>query len=355
MSVFDHPEFDDHEQVLFVSEEKIGLYGIIALHSTALGAAAGGCRMHPYQSTDDALTDVLRLSKGMSYKNSVAGLPLGGGKSVVIADPNRADKHTLLKAFAEHVQSLAGRYWTAIDVGVGPEDADVMAERSDYIFARASQYEKGFNPSSFTALGGFVGIKAVVNHVWGERSLKGMRFAIQGLGATGSDLAKRLSEEGAQLVVADVDEDRVKNIVERYGAQAVAPELIHAANVDVFVPCAMGAIVNDRTIPEIKAKAICGLANNQLADESHGDMLLKHNIAYVPDYVVNAGGMIGASTVIYDIPDRKKSEQKIHGLYDAISSILNVADAQNRSTSFVANKIAKDRINAARTGEDTHG
>lgn len=303
--------------------------------------------MYPYKSTNDALTDVLRLSKGMSYKNSVAGLPLGGGKSVVIADPKRPDKHKLLKAFSHHVQNLSGRYWTAIDIGVGPADADIMAEQCDFIFARASQYEQGFNPSSFTALGGFVGIKAVVSHVWGKQNLNGMRFAIQGLGATGSDLAKRLNEEGAQLVVADVDENRVKDTVERYGAEAVLPEHVHRSDVDVFVPCAMGAVLNDQTIPEIKAKAICGLANNQLANERHGVVLQNRNIAYVPDYVVNAGGMIGASTIIYETPNREKSEQKIHNLYDTITSILKTADIQKKSTSEVADSLAKDRINAS--------
>jgi len=347
MSVFEHPEFDAHEQVLFVTDPRIGLFGIIALHSTALGAAAGGCRMHPYQSTDDALTDVLRLSKGMSYKNAVAGLPLGGGKSVIVAEPNRPDKHRLLKKFAEHVQSLSGRYWAAIDVGVGPEDADVMAEHCDYIFARASQYEKGFNPSSFTALGGYIGIKAVVAHIWGERSLNGMRFAIQGLGATGADLAKKLHDEGAELVVADVQEDRVKDMVDKYGAEPVPPEKIHSARVDVFVPCALGAILNDQTIPDIKAKAICGLANNQLASDYHGNALLKRNITYVPDYVVNAGGMIGASTIIFDVPDRQQSENKIRNLYDSISSILKAAESENLSTVDVANRIAIDRINSA--------
>ena len=160
MSLFDHSDFDNHENVLFCTDHKTGLRGIIALHSTELGPAAGGCRMHPYKTELEALTDVLRLSKGMTYKNAVAGLPLGGGKCVIIADPTSANKHDILRAFASHIQSLQGLYWTAIDIGVGPHDADVMAKSCDYIFARASQYEQGFNPSSFTALGGFVGIEA---------------------------------------------------------------------------------------------------------------------------------------------------------------------------------------------------
>jgi len=344
MSVFDHTDFDNHEQVLFVTDETIGLLGIIAIHSTALGPAAGGCRMHPYPSTDDAITDVLRLSKGMSYKNAMAQLPLGGGKAVIIADPTRTDKHELLRAFSKSVQSLAGQYWTAIDIGVGPEDADIMAEQCDYIFARASQYPPGFNPSSFTALGGFTGIRAAVNYVWGRDDLSGLRVAIQGLGATGADLAGRLHEAGATLIVSDIRESAVTDMVERYNAVAVAPDAIHAQDADVFAPCAMGAILNDHTIPEIKARVICGLANNQLDAASHGDALVTKGIAYVPDYVVNAGGVMGASTVIFTKPDREVSEKKILGLFDTIVSILKAADEQGVSSAEVADTLARIRI-----------
>ena len=259
--VFDHPDFDAHEQVIYCNDETVGLKAIIALHSTTLGPAAGGCRMHPYASEKDALTDVLRLSKGMTYKCSVAGLPLGGGKCVIIADPSDPQKPELLRAFAGHVQSLAGRYWTAIDVGIGPDDADVMAERCDYIFARASQYEPGFDPSEFTALGGFMGIKAVGDAVFGRSDLKGLRVAIQGLGATGYALSGHLRNAGAELVVADVRTDAVNRVVKAFGATPTDPGQIHAADVDVFAPCALGAGLNDQTIPQIKAKAICGLAN----------------------------------------------------------------------------------------------
>ena len=342
--IFNHPDFDNHEQVLFVSNESVGLTGIIALHSTALGPAAGGCRMHAYESTEDALTDVLRLSKGMSYKNSAAGLPLGGGKAVIIAHPDSKNKNELLRAFSLHVQSLAGRYWTAIDIGVGPEDADIMAAHCDYIFARASQYESGFNPSSFTALGGFTGIRAAVSHVWGKASLKGMRVAIQGLGATGADLAARLHEAGATLVVTDVKEPLVQEVVSKYGATAVAPDAIHAQDVDIFAPCAMGSILNDQTIPDIKAKVVCGLANNQLTKPQHGALLVEHGITYVPDYVVNAGGMLGASTVIFSKPDRATSEKNILGLFDTIGSILDTAKQKQLPTADVADQLAQNRI-----------
>ena len=182
MAVFEQIDFAGHEQVLFCHDESIGLYGIIAIHSTALGPAAGGCRMYPYESSTEALKDVLRLSKGMSYKNALAGLPLGGGKSVIIADPKSDNKDQLLKAFSKHVQGLTGKYWTAIDVGVGPKDADILAENCDYIFARASQYPEGFNPSLFTALGGFTGIRATAKYLWNRDNLNGLKVAVQGLG-----------------------------------------------------------------------------------------------------------------------------------------------------------------------------
>ena len=346
--IFDHPDFDAHEQVIFCNDPSLGLKAIIALHSTALGPAAGGCRMHPYASEEEALTDVLRLSKGMTYKSAVAGLPLGGGKCVIIADPRDPKKPELLRAFANHVQSLAGRYWTAIDIGVGPGDADILAERCDYIFARASLYEPGFNPSEFTALGGFMGVKAVGEAVFGRPDLKGLRVAVQGLGATGYALSKHLHEEGAKLVVADVRTDAVARVVSEFGATPADPEHIHAADVDLFAPCALGAGLNDQTIPEIKAKAICGLANNQLAEDRHGEALQRAGIAYVPDYVVNAGGMMGASTVIFTEPSREASIRKIEGLKDTIKKILIRAATEGRPTSEIANAMAMERINSGR-------
>jgi len=346
MTVFEHPDFDDHEQVIFCSDVTTGLHGIIAIHSTARGPAAGGCRMYPYGSLESALTDVLRLSKGMSYKNAVAGLPLGGGKGVIIADPSSAPKAALLGGFARHVQSLAGRYWTAIDIGVGPTDADIMAEHCDYIFARASQYEPGFNPSSFTALGGFVGIKAAVAHVFNRTDLKGIRVAIQGLGASGGELAKHLHEAGAMLVVSDVRQDAVDNAIEKFGAIAVNPDEIHASDVDVFAPCAMGAVLNESSIEQVQAKVICGLANNQLHTSDDGARVKAKGIAYVPDYVVNAGGMMGASTVIFDTPSYEKSIDRIHGLHETISDILRQSDDTGQPSSAIADNMARVRIQA---------
>ncbi len=344
MHIFDHPDFDQHEKVLFCTDASVGLKGIIAIHSTALGPAAGGCRMHPYATEEEALTDVLRLSKGMTYKSSVAGLPLGGGKCVIVADPTVPHKKDLLRAFAKHVQSLAGLYWTAIDIGVGPEDADVMAEDCDYIFARASQYEPGFNPSSFTALGGFVGVQAGVQAVFGRDDLSGLKIAVQGLGATGYDMCRQLNAVGADLIVADVRVDAVDRVVAEFGAKPVAADAIHAKDVDVFAPCAMGAVLNDDTIPQIKAKLICGLANNQLAEDRHGAFLMERGIAYVPDFVVNAGGMMGASTVIFEEPSREGSLKRIHGLHGTILSILERSKAEAKPSSDIANMMAEERI-----------
>lgn len=343
--IYQHSDFDQHEQVIFCHDPDIGLRAIIAIHSTALGPAAGGCRMHPYASEEEALTDVLRLSQGMSYKNAVAGLPLGGGKCVIIADPDDPKKPEVLRAFAKHVQSLQGRYWTAIDIGVGPKDADIMAEQCDYIFARASQYEEGFNPSSFTAYGGFIGIKASIKSVLKRDNFKGVRVAIQGLGATGYALSKHLHEAGASLMVADVRSDVVDKAVEEFKATAVAPDLIHSVDADVFAPCALGAGLNNKTIPEIKAKIICGLANNQLKEINHGEMITDRGITYIPDYVVNAGGMMGASTAIFSELSREKSLRQIETLGQTITMIIDRAKTEGKPTAEIADTIAKERIN----------
>jgi leucine dehydrogenase len=346
--VFDHPEFDGHEQVLFCGDAASELRAIIAVHSTALGPAAGGCRMFPYASFDDALTDVLRLSRGMSYKNAVAGLALGGGKAVIVADPGSPNKADLLRALATHVQSLGGRYWTSIDVGVGPKDADVLAERCDYVFARAAEYPEGFNPSEFTALGGFAGVRAVARHVFGRDDQRGMRVAVQGLGSAGSRLCRLLLDAGAELVVADISEHAVASAVDSYGATAVDPAAIHAQAVDIFAPCALGGVVNDATLSEIQARAVCGLANNQLAEPRHGAAMWSRRITYVPDYVVNAGGMIGASGTIFGKHDEDASRRKIEGIYDTILEILRRSDATGRPPFEIADDLARGRIAAAR-------
>ena len=347
MDIFSQANFDDHEQVIFVTDAAADLRGIIAIHNTALGPAAGGCRMQPYESVDDALNDVLRLSRGMTLKNAVAGLPLGGGKCVIIAEPNAPNKKARLQAMARHVQRLGGRYWTAIDVGVSPEDADVMAKVCDYIFARASEYPDGFNPSHFTAFGGFNGIRAVAHHLRGTDDLAGLRVAVQGVGATGADLTERLVKHGAVVTIADVNEHAVAQIVDKHSVSAVEPGRIHAQDVDVFAPCALGAVVNDTTIRELKARAVCGLANNQLGHPRHGKQLYDRGIAYVPDFVVNAGGMMGASTLIFSKPDREKALARIEGIYTTVSNILERSRDQGTPSADIAEEMALSRIRSS--------
>ncbi|MGO1654381.1 MAG: Glu/Leu/Phe/Val dehydrogenase dimerization domain-containing protein [Brevibacterium yomogidense] len=352
MKLFDHPEFDHHEQVVFCHDPATGLRAIIAVHDRSLGPAAGGCRMHPYASEEEALTDVLRLSRGMSYKNAVAGLPLGGGKCVIIADPARPDKADVLRAFSRHVQSLGGRYWTAIDVGVGPEDADVLAEECDFVFARASQFPPGVSASTFTALGAFTSMRAGIAHVWGRgdrdtSDLQGMRVAVQGLGGTGRELCRLLHEAGAQLVVADVAQAAVDSVVADFGAEAVAPDRIHAADVDVFAPCALGGVVNGDTIEEITAKLVSGIANNQLAAPAHGRRLLEKGITFVPDFVANAGGMMAAGVSIYDELSIDSARATVLSLFDSITEVLTEAEREGLPTAEVAERIGRDRMAAA--------
>lgn len=341
---FSHRSFDDHEQVLFCHDAESGLQAIIAIHDTTLGPAAGGCRMQPYDNIDDALDDVLRLSQGMTYKNAMASLPLGGGKCVIIADPASPQKPELLRAFSRHVQSLGGRFWTAIDVGVGPADAEILAEGCDYIFANASRYPVGFNPSSYTALGGYIAMQAAAKHLWGVTDLAGRSVAIQGLGAAGGGLAAHCHQAGADLVVADIRPEAVDHAVATYDAVAVDSERIHAHDVDIFAPCALGGGLNDTTIGEMHAHLVCGLANNQLAESRHGEMLRAADITYVPDYVANGGGIAAAGSLIYSAPTDQEIDARIAAMAETVTEILVMADKQSRATSDVADEIARARI-----------
>jgi leucine dehydrogenase len=346
-SVFSHRSFDNHEQVIFVADNKSALCGIISIHNTVLGSAAGGCRMYPYSSVDDALNDVLRLSRGMTLKNSAAGLPLGGGKCVIIADPSAGNKEQLLRAMARHVQRLAGHYWTAIDIGVNADDADIMAEECDYIFARASEFTGDDSAAHYTALGGFQGVRAVANYLRGHDDLRGLRVAVQGVGQTGADLISQLVERNVEVVAADINEHTLAEVSQKFAIRTVAPEVIHAQEVDVFVPCAMGAVLNDKTIPELKCAGIAGLANNQLERPEHGQQLLERNIAYAPDFIVNAGGMIRAGMPIFSKPDNELALKNIEGLFDTIGGILRESRDHKLPTEAIAERIAIERINLA--------
>ncbi|MBT3139493.1 leucine dehydrogenase [Ruegeria litorea] len=346
--VFSHPSYDNHEQVLFVSDEESGLKGIIGIHSTALGPAAGGCRMYPYMSTEDALKDVLRLSRGMTMKNSATGIPVGGGKCVIIGDPNSPQKEARLRAMARHVQRLGGSYWTAIDVGVSAEDADTMAEECDYIFARASQFETDFPPAKFTSTGGFHGVRAATTFLRGSDDMTGLRVAVQGVGQTGADLIAQMSARGADIVATDVNKEALARMVSDFGVTAVAPNEIYAQDVDVFAPCAMGGILNDDTLPQLKCKAIAGLANNQLETPAHGQRLLDMGIAYAPDFIVNGGGITACAMPIFTTFNKQDGLKRVEAIYDVTLDILQRSMAEGTPSELLAEKIAMGRIAQAK-------
>lgn len=349
MTPFENKHFDNHEQVIFCSDGASGLRGIIAIHSTRLGPAAGGCRMFPYESTEAALTDALRLSRGMSYKNALAGLPLGGGKSVIIGNPRSADKPEILRAFGRHINSLQGRYWSAIDVGISAADVAIMNEETRYVFSLVDPAKGRQDTALSTALGGFVSIKACVKHRLGKDDLSGIKVAVQGVGKTGMDICRQLAEEGAIIVVSDINENAVMEAVKNYGATAVSPDKIYEQQVDVFAPCAMGAIINDETLPKLKAGIVCGLANNQLAENRHGHGLMQRNILYAPDYVVNAGGMLYSSDDIFGINDPAQSEQRTRNIYNTLLEIFAKAEEANLPTSEIADKMALSIIETKQT------
>ncbi len=348
MSIFDDSEYDNHEQVLFCRDREAGLFAIIAIHDTTLGPAAGGCRMWPYASVDDAVTDVLRLSQAMSYKNALAGLALGGGKSVIIGDPNKDKNEKLLISFARFVQRLSGQYYTAEDIGIGINDVEVLARESDYVFGLTTTGD----PSPFTARGCFEGIRAAVKHKLRRGSLDGLKVAVQGVGNVGRFVCKNLNEAGAELIIADVNPEAVAYAVENFGAKVVAPDEIYLQNVDIFSPCAIGGILNDDTIPLLKTSIVAGVANNQLAEARHDQLLHDRGILYAPDYVINAGGMLNASGDIFGQYNVNQVMERVMGLYDATLRIFETAQQEDRLASEVADDLARQKIADGRTSKE---
>ncbi|MGE0825912.1 MAG: Glu/Leu/Phe/Val dehydrogenase dimerization domain-containing protein [Candidatus Binatia bacterium] len=344
MSVFDHTEYDNHEQVLFCRAPEANLFAIIAIHDTTLGPAAGGCRMWPYASFDEAVTDVLRLSRAMSYKNALAGLPLGGGKSVIIGDPKKDKNEKLLTAFARSVQRLGGQYYTAEDIGIGTADVEILAKSCDYVFGLSMTGD----PSPFTAQGCFEGMRAAIQHQLHRNDFTGLTVAVQGVGNVGRYVCQILHEAGANLIVTDIDPRAVAYTVEHFGATAVAPEAIYSQEADIFSPCAMGGILNDNTIPQLKARIVAGVANNQLREPRHGRVLHDHGILYAPDYVINAGGMLNASGDIFGEHDVQRVMERVQALHDTTLKIFVTAQREGRPPSDVADDLAREKIAAGK-------
>jgi leucine dehydrogenase len=348
MEIFDMREFDAHEQVAFGHDAGTGLRAIIAIHSTVLGPAAGGCRMWPYENTAEAVADVLRLSRGMSYKNAMAGLPLGGGKAVIIGDSRKLKSPQLFEAFGRFVDSFGGRYITAEDVGTTTNDMSNVRHVTRYVAGLgAAPGEAGGDPGPKTALGVFLGIKAAVRFRLGRADLAGLRVAVQGVGGVGYHLCRLLAAEGARLHVADVRAAALARVCEEFGALAVAVDEVLSLDVDVLAPCALGAVLNGQTIPKLRARIIAGAANNQFAQGQDGSALQGAGILYAPDYVINAGGIISVSREYHGGASEAQVISDIQAIPGRLTEIFERARRENRTTNAVADQMARERLGLA--------
>ncbi len=336
------PAFSDHEQVSLIQDEETGLQALIAIHNTKLGPAVGGCRMYPYQSLEEALHDVLRLSKGMTYKSAVAGLPMGGGKAVIIGDPHAEKTPELLEKMGEFVNAHDGRYVTAEDSGMSVADLKVMRRKTKFVLGVSDDQEYGGDPSPLTALGIFVGIESAVKHKLNQANLQGIKVALQGAGSVGFHLTKQLIAAGATVYACDINEANSQRVAS-IGANIVPTQDIFSLEVDVFCPCAMGGVLNDETISVLKAPIVAGGANNQLEFPHHADALQNAGILYAPDYVINAGGIIEICRQLKDEPSAL-AHSKISEIAKTLTNIFSLSDSTGQTTSKVADGLAEQRF-----------
>ena len=342
--MFDHPDFDDHESVHVFNDEKSGLRAVIAVHNTARGPGAGGTRLWSYADPKDAVTDALRLSKAMSYKNAMAGLSLGGGKGVIIRPETEFDRIALFEAYGRAVQSVSGAYITAEDVGVSPDDMRVIKTQTDFVAGLDDGPAASGDPSPVTAEGVFRSIKVAVRHSMGLESLNGLRVAVQGLGHVGYSLCEHLHNAGAHLIVTDINKAVLVRARTELGAIIVLPEAIHAVQADIFAPCALGGAVSELTLPDIKASIIAGAANNQLATPNMGEACRQRGILYAPDYVVNAGGIINVAAEVSGNYDPKWVQSKLQGLENTLKNIFDESAKQQLPTNVIADNMARERL-----------
>ena len=343
MELFSTLETMGHEQVVFFQHPESGLKAIVAIHNTVLGPALGGLRMWPYHNEQEALTDVLRLSKGMTYKAAVSGLNLGGGKSVIIGDP-ALKSEALFRAFGRFVQSLGGRYVTAEDVNTDVQAMEYIFQETDYVTGVHPVHGGSGDPSPFTALGVINGIKACLNKRYGHTDLRKASYAVQGLGHVGSNVVKHLRDADAKVFVTDMQQERIDACV-ALGAEAVKENDIYSVNAKVYVPCALGATINDKTLPQFKFEIVAGAANNQLATDAMGDELHKKGILYAPDYAINAGGLMNVSIELQGY-DRERANRMVTGIYGIIGNIFKLADREKIPTYKAADRLAEERIAA---------
>ncbi|PGL72388.1 branched-chain amino acid dehydrogenase [Bacillus sp. AFS055030] len=343
MEIFKYLETYDYEQVVFCQDKASGLKAIIAIHDTTLGPALGGTRMWTYETEEAAIEDALRLAKGMTYKNAAAGLNLGGGKTVIIGDPRKDKNEAMFRAFGRYIQGLNGRYITAEDVGTTVADMDLIHEETDYVTGISPSFGSSGNPSPVTAFGVYRGMKAAAKEAFGTDSLEGKKIAIQGVGNVAYSLCEYLHEEGAQLIVTDINKEAVQRAVEAFGATAVDPDDIYGVECDIYAPCALGATINDKTIPQLKAKVIAGSANNQLKETRHGDLIHELGIVYAPDYVINSGGVINVADELYGY-NYDRAMKKVEGLYDNIAKVIEISKRDGIPTYLAADRLAEERI-----------
>jgi len=332
----------NHEKILFCQDKKSGLKAIIAVHNTVCGPALGGTRMWNYVNDQSALTDVMRLSRGMTYKNAISGLNLGGGKAVIIGDSKTQKSPELFNKFGEFVDSLGGSYITAEDVGINPQDMVHVYEKTNHVTGLPGK--KG-DPSPITAYGVYMGMKAALKFQTGSDNLVGKKILVQGIGHVGLYIVDYLYKEGAEITVSDINSDLVQKTVAKYGCNHVHPDKVYDVDMDIYSPCALGATINDTTINQLKCSVIAGAANNQLMDEKlHGEILFQKGIVYAPDYLINAGGVMNCYAEIHDISDAKVMEMA-GNIYQTTTDILSSSRNENIPTSLAANRLAEKRIN----------
>ncbi len=346
--MMDANQFKGHEQLVYLHDRESGLKAFIAVHDTSLGPAAGGCRMWNYDSELDALNDVLRLSRGMSHKNAVAGLRLGGGKAVIIGSSKTDKSEELFRAFGRMIDGLGGKYISAEDVGISVEDMEIVAEETRYVAGLNKGEHASGDPSPFTATGTYLGIRAAVKHALGRDDVAGLTIAVQGVGHVGYHLCKQLYNAGAKLLVSDINPDALNRVEQEFGAKITDPDKIISAEVDVLSPCALGAIINDNSIDDIRAKIIAGAANNQLARDDHGHTLMGRGILYAPDYVINAGGIINIAAETRGAYDIDWVNGKVEKIYDNLMTIFRRSVSEKRPTNRIADELAHEIIEKAR-------
>lgn len=343
MELFSYMEEYDYEQVVVCQDKESGLKAIIAIHDTTLGPALGGTRMWTYESEEAAFEDALRLAKGMTYKNAAAGLNLGGGKTVIIGDPKKDKNEAMFRAFGRFIQGLNGRYITAEDVGTTVEDMDLVYAETDYVTGVSPAFGSSGNPSPVTGYGVYVGMKAAAKEAFGTDSLEGKTVAVQGIGNVAYAMCQYLHEEGAKLIVTDINKASVQRAVDEFGAKAVDINEIYEVECDIYSPCALGATINDDTIPKLKAKVIAGAANNQLLENRHGDIIQNKGIVYAPDYVINSGGVINVADELLGY-NRDRAMKKVESIYNSIEKIMDISKRDNVPTYVAANRLAEERI-----------